>query len=530
MLHARTSLSGMVSAPHHLAAQAGRDVLKEGGTAVEAMVAAAATMAVVYPHMNAIGGDGFWLIAEPGKDPVAIRACGPAAACATPAFYRDRSHRHVPPRGPLAAVTVAGAVAGWAEALEVSRTWGGPDLPLSRLLADAIHHARTGVVVTHSQAALTAAKWDELASVSGFAGTFAPAGAPPTESSVLRFPALADTLERLSDAGLDDFYRGDVARALGKGLGQVGAPVALADLEAYRAERVTPLSVDLSQGRVFNHPPPTQGVATLMILGLFDRLGVREAEGFDHVHRLVEATKRAFLLRDARLGDPDRMTADPNDWLAPGALDAEAQLIDPVRALQWPHARAADGDTVWMGAADCEGRIVSYIQSIFWEFGSGVVVPGTGVNWQNRGAGFSLADGPNQLGPGRLPFHTLNPSLARLKDGRVLAFGSMGGEGQPQTQAAVFTRHIMFGQDLQAAVSAPRWLLGRTWGTETTTLKLESRFGPALFDALRAALHRVEIVGPFEDMMGHAGAVSVAPGGVVTGASDPRSDGACAGV
>jgi len=520
----------MVSAPHHLAAQAGRDVLKEGGTAVEAMVAAAATIAVVYPHMNAIGGDGFWLIAEPGKDPIAIRACGPAVASATPAFYWDQSHRHVPPRGPLAALTVAGAVSGWAEALEVSRAWGGSELPLSRLLADAIHHARTGVVVTHSQAALTAAKWDELASVPGFAGTFAPAGTPPTEGSVLRFAALAGTLERLSEAGLDDFYRGDVARALGKGLEQVGAPVALADLEAYRAVRVTPLSVDLSHGRVFNHPPPTQGAATLMILGLFDRLGVREAEGFAHVHGLVEATKRAFLLRDACLGDPGRMTVDPTEWLAPGALNAEARLIDSVRALQWPHAGATNGDTVWMGAADREGRIVSYIQSTFWEFGSGVVVPATGVTWQNRGAGFSLADGPNQLGPGRFPFHTLNPSLARLKDGRVLAFGAMGGEGQPQTQAAVFSRHVAFGQDLQAAVSAPRWLLGRTWGAETPTLKLESRFNPALFDALRAALHQVEIVGPFEDMMGHAGAVSVMPGGAIMGASDPRSDGACAAI
>jgi gamma-glutamyltranspeptidase/glutathione hydrolase len=530
MLHARTGLSGMVSAPHHLAAQAGRDVLKDGGTAIEAMVAAAATIAVVYPHMNAIGGDGFWLIAEPGQDPIAIRACGPAAALATPAYYRKQNFEALPTRGPMAALTVAGAVSGWAEALAVSRAWGGTPLPLTRLLADAIHHARKGVVVSASQAALTKAKWDGLVWVPGFSETFAPGGRPPAEGSVLRFPALAETLSRLGAAGLDDFYRGDVARALAKGLEKVGSPVALADLEGYRAARVAPLSVDLSHGVVFNHPPPTQGFATLMILGLADRLGIREAESFAFVHRLVEATKRAFLLRDAHLGDPGAMTEKPTDWLAPSRLNAEARRVDPTRALPWPPKAAPGGDTVWMGAADGAGRVVSYIQSVFWEFGSGVVVPGTGVSWQNRGAGFSLAEGPNQLGPGRLPFHTLNPSLARLKDGRVLAFGTMGGEGQPQTQAAVFSRHVAFGQDLQAAVSAPRWLLGRTWGEDTTTLKLENRFDPKVVEELRKAMHRVEIVGPFEDMMGHAGAVSVAPSGVISGACDPRADGACAAV
>ncbi|MQX35301.1 gamma-glutamyltransferase family protein [Roseospira navarrensis] len=527
MLHARTGLSGMVSAPHHLAAQAGRDILKEGGTAVEAMVAAAATIAVVYPHMNAIGGDGFWLIAEPGRDPIAIRACGPAAAGATPERYRGLGYETIPARGPMAALTVAGAVGGWAAALEATRDWTARPLPVARLMADAVHQARAGVAVTRSQAALTASKWAELATVPGFAETFAPGGQPPAEGTVLRLPALADTLERLGVAGLDDFYRGDVARAMAAGLERVGAPVDLADLDAYRAARVAPLSVDLSHGRVFNHPPPTQGVSTLMILGLFDRLGVREADGFAHVHRLVEATKRAFLLRDAHVGDPNRMSVSAADWLTPTALNAEARRIHPSRALPWPYT-GQEGDTVWMGAADREGRVVSYIQSVYWEFGSGVVVPDTGVIWQNRGAGFSLDAGPNQLGPGRLPFHTLNPSLARLKDGRVLAFGTMGGEGQPQTQAAVFTRHVVFGQDLQAAVTAPRWLLGRTWGAETTTLKLENRFAPGLYDQLRAALHVVEVVGPFEDMMGHAGAVCVLPTGGMLGAADPRGDGACA--
>ncbi len=530
MLHSLTCRGGLVSAPHHLAAQAGAAVLRDGGNAVEAMVAAAAAIAVVYPHMNSIGGDGFWLIAEPGQEPVAVQACGAAAALATPGFYAEHGLAAIPTRGPRAALTVAGAIGGWAEALAVAQGWGRA-LPLSRLLADAIGHARRGVPVTRSQVGLTASKWPELKDVSGFAETFAAHGLPALGDTLAQ-PRLAATLEQLARAGLDDFYRGDLARSMARELAAVGSPLRLCDLQAYRARRVAPLSVSISAGRLYNQPPPTQGVSSLAILALFDRLGVRDAEGFAHVHGLVEATKRAFVWRNARLGDPDAMAArgdDPQAFLGEASLDAEARRIDPGRAAPWP-LPAVPGDTIWMGAADAQGRVVSYIQSIYWEFGSGIVLHESGVNWQNRGASFTLGPGPNELAPGRLPFHTLNPALARLKDGRTLAYGTMGGEGQPQTQAAVFSRHVLFGQDLQAAVTAPRWLLGRTWGEDSTNLKLESRFDPALVDALRAAGHEVQVVGAYEDMMGHAGAVSVHASGLIEGATDPRADGVCAAV
>ncbi|NSL53921.1 gamma-glutamyltransferase family protein [Uliginosibacterium aquaticum] len=523
MLKATMTRGGMLSAPHHLAAQSGAAVLREGGNAVEAMLAAAATIAVSYPHMNGIGGDGFWLIALPGKPPLAIRACGPAAQLAERSFYaQDKS---IPTRGPRAALTVAGAIGGWAQALEVAARLGGR-LPLARLLADAIHHARVGVPVTRSQAQLTAAKWSELELVPGFAETFAGQGLP-TVGDTQAQPRLAATLEQLARAGLEDFYRGDVARSLARDLEALGSPLRLADLESYRAEQVTPLCVELGVGRSYNLPPPTQGVSALAILGIFDKLGVREGESFAHVHGLVEATKRAFRWRNAHCGDPRYMRVDAQAFLAADSLRHEASQIDLQRAAPWPEL-AKPGDTIWMGAADRHGCVVSYIQSVYWEFGSGVVLPESGVQWQNRGASFSLHDGPNALMPGRLPFHTLNPSLAHLKDGRVMAYGTMGGEGQPQTQAAVFSRHVLFGQDLQAAVTAPRWLLGRTWGEESTNLKLESRFAPALYEALGAAGHDIQIVGEFEDMMGHAGAVSVHPGGLIEGASDPRADGLCA--
>ena len=527
MLRARKSLKGMVTAPHHLAAETGAQILREGGNAIEAMIAAAAAIAVTYPHMNSIGGDGFWLIALPGRPPVAIRACGSAAKLAKPKFYADHGDAAVPTRGPRAALTVAGAVAGWAEALRMAGEAGGT-MPVAALLADAIRHARDGVPVTVSQAALTAEKWGELKDVPGFAETYA-AGGLPEEGAILKQPMLAATLERLAEAGLDDFYRGDLARLLASGLEAAGSPLRLADLEGFRAARVKPVSVQLQTGKAFNLPPPTQGVSALMILGIFERLGVTEPEGFAHIHGLVEATKRAFILRNAHVGDPARMDPSWSGWLTPEVLDREAAAIDMTRAAPWPHQRAP-GDTIWMGAADGEGRVVSYIQSIFWEYGSGLVLPGTGVVWQNRGASFTLGEGPNALGPGRLPFHTLNPALARLKDGRTLAYGTMGGEGQPQTQAAIFTRHIGFGADMQAAVTAPRWLLGKTWGAETTNLKLESRFPPLLVKALKAAGHDIEMVGAFDDMMGHAGMVSIDAAGVISGATDPRADGTCASV
>jgi gamma-glutamyltranspeptidase/glutathione hydrolase len=526
MLKARTARRGMVTAPHHLAAQAGAAVLRDGGNAVEAMVAAAATIAVVYPHMNSLGGDGFWLIAEPGKPPIGIDACGRSAARATPGFYAERGHAAIPSRGPHAANTVAGAVSGWQAALAALPG----RLPLARLLDDAIAHARDGVPVTQNQVDYTTRFSAELAPQPGFPATYLVAGGVPEAGTRLRFPALAATLGRLATHGLDDFYRGELAHAFASELERLDSPLRRDDLRAHAASVVPPLGTTLSVGTAYNLPPPTQGLASLMILAIFDRLrGAARAESFEHLHLVVEATKQAFLVRNRHVRDPAVMERDAAGFLADDVLAACARAIDPRRARAWPEP-AARGDTVWMGAADRDGRVVSYIQSVYWEFGSGVVLADTGVTWQNRGSSFSLDPAsPLILAPGRKPFHTLNPALARLADGRTMAYGAMGGDGQPQTQAAVFTRHAMFGQDLQQAITAPRWLLGRTWGAMSVSLKLESRFDGALVEALRAAGHDVEVLDAWSDTVGHAGAVAVAPDGTIAGACDPRSDGGVAG-
>ncbi|KIN71005.1 gamma-glutamyltransferase family protein [Sulfitobacter guttiformis] len=524
MLKASLGLNGGITAPHRAAALAGRDVLVAGGTAIEAMVAAAATIAVVYPHMNGIGGDGFWIIHREGHDPVGISACGTAAGMATPEFYATHGHTEaIPARGGLAALTVPGTISGWQAALSLVPQ--DRRLPLSVLLADAIMHARDGIAVTGNQSDCTREKLNGLKNVPGFAETYLIEGKVPAAGDRLVQGALGRTLQTLADNGLEAFYSGPVAETHAAFLQEHGSPLRIDDFNSYAAQHVMPLSLKTSHGRLFNMIAPTQGVSSLGILGVFDRLGVLDGESFNHIHGLIEATKQTFIRRNADLGDPKRMQTPAQEWLRNDVLGEMTARIDPFRALDWPHIPKA-GDTIWMGASDSEGTVVSFIQSVFWEFGSGLTCPETGVFFQNRGAGFSLQPGPNELGPGRCPFHTLNPALALLNDGRVMSYGTMGGEGQPQTQAAVFSRHVQFGMDLQAAVTAPRWLLGRTWGDETTSLKIESRFDERLVDALRGAGHEIEMLPEFSDLTGHAGALVRHPDGLVETATDPRADGA----
>ncbi len=481
MLQTLRSTRGMVTSSHHLAAEAGLRVLREGGNAIEAMVAAAATVSVVYPHMNGLGGDGFWLISEPRhRTPRAINAVGAAGAGVGIDFYRQQGLAEIPSRGPLAANTVAGTISGWQAALEMSATRGGT-MPLERILEDAIHYAEAGFPASDSQYANTAAKRAELEDVPGWADTFLPGGAPPAPGTLFRQPALAATLRRLGEAGLDDFYRGELARSIGADLERAGSPVGADDYAGQQAVVNEPLRVRLRCGDVYNATPPSQGLASLIILGIFDRLGCEEADGFEHLHGIVEATKRAILLRNAHVTDPAYMDVDPRSLLEDEILDSLAGEVDRSRAMPWP-VDPAPGD------------------------------PGA----------------QNALLPGRLPFHTNNPAMALLGDGRVMVYGSMGGEGQPQTQAALFSRYAMLGSNLQQAITAPRWVLSRTWGDTRTDLRLESRFPPTLIDALRDAGHDVNAVGPFEEVMGHAGAIVLHPSGTMEGATDPRSCGAVA--
>lgn len=512
------------SAPHGEAADIGLSVLKQGGNAVDAMIAAAAAISVLYPHMNSLGGDGFWLLHEPGQTPVAIDASGTAARGVSIDQYRALGLDAIPSRGVDASLTMAGTLAGWQKA----RDWAGStrsSVPLPELLAPAAALASRGITVTHSLASASAKVAGALAGQAEYRRIFTRSGQPLKAGERLVNPELGAFLTRLGREGLTSFYRGAIAEDLASGLEGAGSPLRLEDFRQYQAEWVEPLSLAIRLGQCYNLPPPTQGVASLMILGLYDRL-YREGESeARQVHLLVEATKRAFEVRDREIADPRYMAHSARTWLSDSELDKQAACIGD-RAAPWPH-RAEPGDTVWMGCVDSSGLMVSFIQSIYWEFGSGLVVPGTGLVWNNRGLSFRLdPEHHNALRPGARPLHTLNPAMILFNDGRRMAYGCMGGEGQPQTQSALLSRYGYEGWSLEEAIGRGRWLLGRTWGDSDEDLKLEADLAEQIGETLTGLGHRIKAVPRHSELMGHAGAVVAGPDGTAIAASDPRSDGA----
>lgn len=506
----------MTVAPHRLAAQTGQKILAQGGNALEAMVAMAAAIGVLYPHMTGLGGDAFWLIHRPKEPPVGIDASGPLAQAANLDFYRARGCLTMPETGPWAASTMAGTVGGWIHALRLVPG----RLSVSQLLADAIAYARDGFAISasHRRALMVKPAFAKQLGSTPFVGD---------ADGVCRQPLLAATLTRLAHAGLADFYQGEIAQTLAEDCVAADGPLRLVDFSRYAAHTVTPLTITIRAGRVYNLPLPTQGAVSLALLGVLDRIGLERypVDSVDYVHRLVEATKAVDPIRQALLrADGATAIAD----LAPSRLAALAQTIDGQRAALYRQS-LRPGGTVWMGAIDQNGCAVSFIQSLYHEFGSGWVSPRTGIIWHNRGSMFALQEPGRLLAPGRQPFHTLNPALAELADGRVLVYGTMGGDGQPQTQAAIFTRAIVYKETLQAAITAPRWLLGRTWGVRSDTLKLESRFPESLAAGLVDRGHVVEWLADYDEAVGHAGALMFSPNGIGVGGFDPRSDGAVCG-
>ncbi|CAG9295467.1 gamma-glutamyltransferase family protein [Celerinatantimonas diazotrophica] len=511
------------SAPHHQASEVGLELLRQGASATEAMVAAAAAISVLYPHMNGLGGDSFWLIQEPGKQPIAINGGGRSAASATIDWYREQGFSAIPERGGASALSVAGTISAWQQALELSQHWQTP-LPLAELLAPAIELAHRGITVSESLQSASRLTHPALGELPAFAECFLPNGQTLKTGELFRNGALGSLLEHLGQHGLDDFYRGEAARQIAGALECSGSPLRQVDLAAHKAQMMQPLCVSTRMGKFYNLPLPTQGCASLIIVALMDRLVKPHQSEAMQIHLLVEATKQAFLVRDRWVCDPAICSQPITDYLTDDALDSMAKAIDPERALPWPQI-AKPGDTVWMGCCDDQGRMVSFIQSLYWEFGSGVVIPEFGLLWNNRGVSFSLDnDAQLALAPKRLPFHTLNPALANLYDGRSMVYGTMGGEGQPQTQAAILWRYLHLGQSLAQSISAPRWLLGRTWGQSNYDLKLEAPLEDVLVP-LRHLGHRTQSVPIHSEMMGHAGAIVTQHRQVIAAASDPRSDG-----
>ncbi len=523
----------LVASPHALASEAGRAASERGGNAVDAAVAAAITIAVVYPHMNGAGGDSFWLIYDAGRGRLlGLNAAGRSAAAADLESYRARHGVAIPVRGGPAALTVPGAVSGWWEAHRLSRATMGSPLAWPDLFEHAITHAREGFVPSAGQQRNTR-----------IAGALFAEGAPdevrrtlwpiyhPERLADARFVQsdLAKTLTILAEGGGDEFYRGALARRLAEAARAAGSPLTAADLAEHRADWVDALRVPYRGGEAASFPPPTQGFAALAILALLDGFDVASLDEADYVHLVVEATKLAFEDRDRYLTDPTLVPVPVERCLDPARLARRRGRISRRSAMP-VDGRSAPGDTIAIVAADERGNAVALIQSLYHEFGSGVVAGDTGVLLQNRGAFFSLDPAhPNRLAPRKRTAHTLIPSMYLVGDRPRFVYGTMGGEGQPQTQAALVTRLIDRGLGPQAAVEAPRWLLGRTWGEESRALRLEARFDPAVVESLRERGHDARVVDDWSDLMGHAQVIRLDEAGL-TGGSDPRADGAAVGL
>ena len=535
--------AGMVTTSNHLASQAALQTLRNGGNAVDAAITAASVLAVVYPQMTTLGGDNFWLIYNARTGELkALNASGRSGEKASIGFYAEHGvTKKIPSRGYLAANTVPGVVSGWDEARRYAAEAMGTRLQWKDLLAPAIAYAKNGFIVSHSLAHWSAVnvnpndqEFRDLQRFEGFRHTYLKEdGSPYRAGDVLKQPELADTLGLIAEKGAEEFYRGSIAKRIVADLEAHDGVLTLKDFADNHADWVKPISVNYRQYRAYNFPPNTQGMASLEILNILNNFDVAKlGEGSaDYYHLLIEATKQAFADRDRYLSDPDFVKI-PLDWLL-----SEKHGKDQAARIRMDEAATSvtpldpKGDTVWLGVIDADGNAVSLIQSIYHDFGSGIVAGGTGVLLQNRGSFFSLDPAHvNHLEPRKRTFHTLNPAML-FKDGKpYLLYGTMGGEGQPQTQAAVVTRIVDFGMSPQDAINGPRWLYGRTWGASSNDLKLESRVPADVVAELKKRGHPVRVVEDYTDTMGHAGAILIDPAsGRRQGASDPRGDGAAVG-
>ena len=514
---AARSRGGMVTTPHQAASAAGAKVLRRGGTAIEAVIAAGAALSVLYPHFCGLGGDAIWLVADQAGGRDTIMGIGQAAA--------DLPRLDViPERGPLSTLTTAALVDSWGVALDYSRDrWNGAE-NLETLLEDAIQLAAEGFPVSQSQAYWHAYRRGDIDSWTTMAETFVAHGHQ-------RQPALAETLRRIALRGSREFYEGKLARSLAASLEAAGSPIRLTDLERTRARVVAPLSLRYRDTELLAPPPPCQGITTLAIMGIlqaFDMQAVDPAST-DFFHLCVEAVKQAFLDR-GEIADPEHVAQHCADWLAQKHLAAKSAAIDPIKAMPWP-ARFQAGDTAYLAAVDGEGRTASVLQSIYYDWGSGVLLPETGILWQNRGAAFSTDPAsPNLLAPGKRPFYTLNPGMA-LRDGKPwLLYGTQGADGQPQTLSVLLSRLIDFDFGPLQALAAPRFLLGRTFSDTRDNLKIEETVAPEVLDELRARGHEAVALPELSPLAGQAGIIRIGSDGWIEGAHDPRSDGCAVAV
>ena len=531
---ATLSLRGMVTSPHSLASAAGSDVLRAGGSAVDAAIATAATLGVIYPHMTGMGGDAFWLIHDAHTGKVRyLNGGGRAAASADPRFFTDKGLSELPFRGVWpATLTTPGAVSSWCEA---HKAYG--KLGLSRILASAIDYAQNGYPVSQRLAGWMQRSQAECSAQLGWSELFTPQGLLPTTGSTLRNPALARTLQAVAKQGQAGFYQGDTGKALAALSKEHGGFFTTHDLAQQQAEWGEAIVGSYRDLTLYQTPAPTQGFTVLQMLKLVEPLELHKKDFDDpeRIHLMVQAKQISYHDRDRWLGDPAFTDMPMAQLLSDAYLNERRRLMDTHRALAWdqvPSYGSLRGDTVYIAVVDAQGNAVSLIHSLYGAFGSGVVCLDTGVLLQNRSAYFSLQAGhPNVLAPAKIPLHTLIASIGFRHNKLWSVMGCMGADGQPQIQFQAYSNMLDHGMDIQQAVEAPRWLSGRfALGEARDTLHVESRLGLKTLDALAAKGHVLNRWGPWNELAGHAHGITLeGPQQTRFGGSDPRSDGAAIG-
>lgn len=514
-----------VSTSHPLGAQAGLRMLWQGGNAVDAAIAAAAAMTIVEPVSNGLGSDAFAILWD-GQQLQGINGSGPAPAAWTPDYFRRKyggDARNPPKRG-IDSATVPGAVATW---VALSERYG--KLPFADLLAPAIEIAERGyllpVVVQQKWVAAT----PELGREPGFAQSFLPWGRAPEVGELFRFPAAARALRAIAQTRGQAFYGGEIAEALARFSKEHGGAHTVQDFASFKPEWVKPIEKNYRGYTLHEIPPNGQGIAALMALGILDQydLSGHKADSADAQHLQIEAMKLAFADVYRFVAERSAMEVTTEQLLDDAYLAGRAKLIDPKRAQDFRAGNPVKGGTIYLTAADENGMMVSFIQSNYMGFGSGCVEPAFGISLQNRGHGFSLQPGANQVAPGKRPFHTIIPAFLTQGGKPVMSFGVMGGNMQPQGHMQTLVRMLDYGQNPQAACDAPRWRFNA--GLE---INVEQQMPQATVQELVARGHRVEVIndsyqdfgaGQFIWRMGDPGK----EGYVI--ASDSRRDGLVAG-
>lgn len=512
--------NGMAATSHPLATATALAVLREGGNAVDAAIAASATLVVVEPHMTGIGGDCFAIVAEPDGSIHGLNGSGRAPRAANAAEYRALGHAAVPEFGPLS-ITVPGAIKAWETLRDRFGTLG-----FDRLFADAIRYAEEGFAVHARVASDWARVAPRLAADEGARKHFLVAGEAPRHGSRFRAPGLAATLRAISGGGAKAFYEGAIAAEMAATVKALGGYLGEDDLAAVTADWVAPISVAYRGHDVLEIPPNGQGITALILLNLLDRLGAAKLapDSVERWHLEMEAGRLAFSVRDHLVADPATMTVTPQELLSSAFTERLAAGFDPARRnsdLRLPDVPRAD--TIYLTVVDRERRAVSFINSVYDSFGSGVVTPTSAIALQNRGACFSLRPGhPNELGPAKRPMHTIIPAMTARDGAAAISFGVMGGDYQPMGHAHVLSNMLDHGMDPQAAIDHPRLF----WG-EDGVLEAEADIGGEMRAALVARGHAVR-----DAERPHGGGQAIVidrQGGFLIAGSDPRKDGLALG-